>query len=48
MLSCVLWIAIAYIDNVLSLLLLNAILLILDIRGYFKKDTGKSLNTQSN
>ena len=37
-LSCVLWIAIAYIDNVWSLLILNAILLILDIREYFKKD----------
>ena len=40
-LSCILWIAIAYIDNVYSLLILNVILLILDIRGYFKKDIQK-------
>jgi uncharacterized membrane protein len=43
-LSCILWIAIAYIDNVWSLLILNAILLILDIRGYFKKDTNNNNN----
>ncbi|MHB1681159.1 MAG: hypothetical protein ACYCTB_11745 [bacterium] len=40
-LSCILWITIAYIDNVPSLLILNVILLILDIRGYFKKDVQK-------
>ncbi|MFW0883657.1 hypothetical protein ACMCNP_01115 [Candidatus Acidulodesulfobacterium sp. H_13] len=45
MLSCILWIAIAYIDNVLSLLLLNVILLILDIKGYFKKDDGNKVET---
>lgn len=47
-LSCILWIAIAYIDNVWSLLILNAILLILDIRGYFKKDSQKIKQTEPN
>jgi uncharacterized membrane protein len=47
-LSCILWIAIAYIDNVWSLLILNAILLILDIRGYFKKDNQKIKQTEAN
>lgn len=37
-LSCILWIAIAYFDKVWSLLILNVILLMLDIRGYLKKD----------
>ncbi|HEC25431.1 MAG TPA: hypothetical protein ENI54_05430 [bacterium] len=40
--SCIFWIAIAYIDNVPSLLILNVILLFLDIRGYFKKDVQKN------
>ena len=47
-LSCILWIAIAYIDNVWSLLILNAILLILDIRGYLKKDIQKIKQTEAN
>jgi len=33
--SCIFWIAIAYID-------INVILLFLDIRGYFKKDVQKN------
>lgn len=39
--GCILWIAIAYFDKVWSLLILNVILLMLDIRGYFKKDIQK-------
>ena len=38
----------AFIDNVWSLLILNAILLILDIRGYFKKDSQKIKQTEAN
>jgi hypothetical protein len=40
-LSCIIWITIAYIDGIWSLLILNTILLILDIRGYYKKDIEK-------
>ncbi len=47
-LSCILWMAIAYVDKMWSLLILNAILMILDIRGYFKNDNLVIVSEQQN